>query len=51
MMEANPLRKFLFRLLAMLILLALLGLVGFAYIGDLSPERQEKRLPVTIKVE
>lgn len=50
-MEADPLRKFLFRLLALVILLALIGLVGFAYLGDLSPARQDQRLPVTIEVE
>lgn len=50
-MEADPLRKFLFRLLALVILLALIGLVGFAYLGDLSPARQDQRLPVTLEVE
>jgi hypothetical protein len=45
------LRKFLFRLLAVLILLGLIGFIGFAYVGDLSPERSEQRAPVTLELK
>ncbi|WP_085952027.1 MULTISPECIES: hypothetical protein [Roseobacteraceae] len=41
-------RKFLFRLLAVIILLGILGFIGFAYVGDLSPERVEHSVPVPI---
>ncbi|WP_417242732.1 hypothetical protein [Celeribacter sp.] len=41
-------RKFLFRLITILLALAVIGLVGFAYIGDLTPERHEQSVPVTI---
>ncbi|SFI75594.1 hypothetical protein [Celeribacter neptunius] len=44
-------RKFLFRLLAILILLGLIGFIGFAYVGDLSPERTEQRVPATIELK
>ncbi|SDW04065.1 hypothetical protein [Celeribacter indicus] len=43
-------RKFLFRLLAIIILLGVLGFVGFAYVGDLTPDRSERSVPVTIDV-
>ncbi|MCA0043859.1 hypothetical protein [Celeribacter litoreus] len=44
-------RKFLFRLIAILILLGIIGFIGFAYVGDLSPDRAEERVPVTIEVK
>ncbi|WP_460273863.1 hypothetical protein [Celeribacter sp. ULVN23_4] len=44
-------RKFLFRLLAVLILLGLIGFIGFAYVGDLSPERSEQRVPTTLELQ
>lgn len=47
----STLRKFLFRLLAILILLGLIGFIGFAYVGDLSPERSEYRVPTPIELK
>nr|WP_319251742.1 hypothetical protein [uncultured Celeribacter sp.] len=44
-------RKFLFRLLIIIILLGALGFIGFAYVGDLSPQRGEVSVPVTIEVQ
>lgn len=43
-----------FRILKLLIFLALLGFVGltgYAYLGDLSPEQSEVNHPVTLDVE
>jgi len=36
------------KFLAALVLLAGVGLVGFAYLGDLSPRQSEVRVPVTL---
>ncbi len=39
------------RILKVLIVLAILGfagLTGYAYLGDMSPEQQEVRVPVTL---
>ena len=44
-------RKFLIRLLGVIIVMGLLGFVAFAYIGDLSPQRAEVTVPVTIDLE
>ncbi|WP_417248857.1 hypothetical protein [Celeribacter sp.] len=44
-------RKFLIRLVVMIVVLAAIGFVGFAYLGDLTPERSETRTPVTITLE
>ncbi|WP_226553472.1 hypothetical protein [Celeribacter naphthalenivorans] len=44
-------RKFLFRLLAILILLGFIGFIGFAYVGDLSPERSEQVVPTEIELK
>jgi len=43
-----------FRLLKLLVFLALIGFVGltgYAYLGDLSPEQSEINQPVTLDVE
>ncbi len=45
------LRKFLFRLIAILIVLGVIGFIGFAYVGDLSPDRTEERTPVSIDLQ
>lgn len=37
--------------LLMLIVLGLIGLVGFAYFGDLTPEKSDVSEPVTLNVE
>ncbi|GAA3876218.1 hypothetical protein GCM10022404_27430 [Celeribacter arenosi] len=44
-------RKFLFRFLAFILMLGIIGFVAFAYIGDLSPVRAERSVPVTIDLE
>lgn len=44
----SGLRKFLFRLIAMLVVLGAIGFVGFAYVGDLTPDRSETRETVTL---
>lgn len=44
-------RKFLFRLIAILIVLGVIGFIGFAYVGDLSPDRTEERTPVSIDLQ
>jgi hypothetical protein len=36
------------KLLAALVLLAGVGLVAFAYLGDLSPRQSEARIPVVL---
>ncbi|MEL6520935.1 MAG: hypothetical protein AAFQ66_08220 [Pseudomonadota bacterium] len=38
----------LFKLLFFLLVLGFIGLVGFAYLGDLSPEIETVKEPVTI---
>ncbi|MCL7464036.1 hypothetical protein [Phaeovulum sp. NW3] len=37
-----------FKAIVILVLLAALGVVGYAYLGDMSPERQEQRLEVDL---
>ena len=39
------------KLVLFLVLLAFLGLVGFAYLGDLSPEKKQVTQPVTLDVD
>jgi len=39
------------KLLVVVIVLAGLGLVGFAYLGDLSPEQEVTNQPIVIDVE
>jgi hypothetical protein len=41
----------LIKLLVFLIVMGFLGLVGFAYLGDLAPEQHETTTPVTLDVE
>lgn len=41
----------LFKTLLVLLVLGFLGLVGYAYLGDLSPDRVEVNEPVTLDVE
>lgn len=41
----------LFKLLLFLAIAGFIGLAGFAYFGDLSPERTETRVPVTLNVD
>lgn len=37
--------------LLVLALLALIGLTGFAYLGDLSPDQGEVKVPVTLNAD
>lgn len=41
----------LLKFLILLGLVAFLGVAGFAYLGDLSPSRTERSVPVTLDVE
>jgi hypothetical protein len=41
----------LFRILAVLVVLGGAGLVAFAYLGDLSPEQERVRQPVTLPLD
>ena len=38
------------KVLVVLIFLAFVGLVGFAYLGDMTPEFEDVREPVTLEV-
>lgn len=38
----------LFKLLAILIVLGAIGVVGYAYLGDLSPEQDDRSVPVDL---
>ncbi|MCV6595943.1 MAG: hypothetical protein OIF40_02495 [Mangrovicoccus sp.] len=40
-----------FRAILYLIVLGGLGLTGFAYLGDLTPEQEEMRVPVTLNAK
>ena len=37
------------KLLAVLLVAAALGLTGYAYLGDMEPQRQETRQPVALE--
>ncbi|MEV8465566.1 MULTISPECIES: hypothetical protein [Meridianimarinicoccus] len=39
------------KIISVLLLLAVLGLVGFAYLGDLSPAQTETRIPVDLNAQ
>ena len=41
----------LFKLVLFLILVAIIGLVGFAYLGDLSPDQEKVTQPVILNVD
>lgn len=43
--------RWIWRLLITLIVLAVLAFVGFAYFGDLSPEREDVREPVELNTQ
>ena len=43
--------KYVYRLLAMLVVLAAVGLSGFAYLGNLSPKQSQIEQPVTLNVD
>ena len=39
------------KLLLVLVVLAVVGLIGYAYLGDLSPDQQLTSRPIVIEVE
>ncbi len=41
----------LFKLLLVLLVLGFVGLTGYAYFGDLTPQRSEVRTPLTVSVD
>lgn len=48
--ERQAVMKYIFRLVLMLVMLAALAVVGFAFVGDLSPTRSTVEAPVTLEV-
>lgn len=40
-----------FKFLFLLVVLGAIGLVGFAYLGDLSPDQERVRQPVTLPID
>lgn len=40
-----------FKVLLFLLVLGFIGLTGYAYLGDLSPDQSEVRTPVTLDVD
>ncbi len=49
--KGNEMMGKLFKLVLFLLVVGFVGLVGFSYIGDLRPELQETRQPVTLDVD
>lgn len=43
--------RHIFKLLVVLVVLAGIGLIGFAYVGDLSPDQSLTTQPVTLDVQ
>ncbi|PRX32681.1 hypothetical protein SAMN05216257_10696 [Meinhardsimonia xiamenensis] len=43
--------RYLFRLILILAILGGIGILGYAYFGDLSPERRDVTQPVTLDVD
>lgn len=41
----------LIKLLLFLAVVGFAGLVGYAYLGDLTPDRNEERIPVTLNAD
>jgi len=42
--------RYIFRLILILLVLAAIAVVGYAYVGDLSPTRSPVETPVTLEV-
>jgi len=40
-----------FKVILFLLVLGFIGLTGYAYLGDLSPQQSETREPVTLNVD
>lgn len=43
--------RYIYRLILILVVLGGIGIVGYAYFGDLSPEMRDIRQPVTLDVD
>jgi hypothetical protein len=43
--------KWLFKLVLILVVLGAIALVGYAYLGDLSPLSSDQRIPVSLEVD
>lgn len=43
--------KYVYRLLGILVVLGMIGLVGFAYLGDLRPKQSPVEQPVTLNAD
>ena len=43
--------KYVYRLIAILILLGVVGLIGFAYLGNLRPTQSPVKEPVTLNAD
>lgn len=43
--------RWLFRLILVVVVIAGVGLVGYAYLGDLSPSQTDVRQPVTLNAD
>ncbi len=41
----------LLKFLLFLAVLGFIGLIGFAYLGDLTPQREDRRVPVTLDAQ
>lgn len=37
-----------FKLIVILLVLGAIGVIGFAYLGDMSPDSQEQRIDITL---
>lgn len=48
--ERQAVMKYIFRLVLILVMLAALAVVGFAFVGDLSPSRATVETPVMLEV-
>ncbi len=42
--------RYIFRLVLMLVFLAALAVLGYAFVGDLSPQRAPVETPITLEV-
>ncbi len=47
---SNPMGIFL-KLIGILLILGIIGLIGFAYLGDLTPDQKDVRQPVQLNAD
>jgi len=48
--ERQAQMRYIFRFLLMLVLLAAIGIIAYAYVGDLTAQRTTTETPVTLEV-